>query len=856
MTFFRKRRQISGIEKPKTRFWSFLWKGVLFFSILGVLIALGGFVYIAKDLPSTGIINNRVVIESTKIYDRSGEHLLYDVHGEEKRTVIDFADMPDVIKYATISLEDQDFYNHHGIKITSIFRSLFKDIINLGKAQGGSTITQQFVKNSLLTNEKTLLRKIKEVILSIELETKFSKDEILALYLNEIPYGSNAYGVESASQTFFGKPARELTLDEAALIASLPQATAYYSPYGSHTDALIGRKIFALKTMARLGYITQEQATEAIETNTLSKIKNQRNILAAPHFVMYIKDILQQKYGDKAVEQGGYKVITTLDWEKQQIAEEAIRESAEKNKKWRAANAALVAMDPLTGQILAMVGSKDYFGTSDPAGCITGKNCTFEPNFNVAIANRQPGSSFKPYIYLAAFEKGYLPETILYDTKTQFETAEGKSYEPNNYDGKFHGPLPIMKALGGSLNVPAVKTLYLVGVKNAIATAKNLGITGLNDPSKLGLSLVLGGGEVRLLDHVNAYSTLATGGIRHNKVAILRIEDAKGQKIEEYTPDTGERVIEEKYVAMLDSVLSNNNNREWVFGAKSPLQFDIRSVAAKTGTTNEFRDGWTIGYTPSLAVGVWAGNNDNSSMLEGSDGVNVAAPIWRYFLDKALVNYALESFPKYTPDDEIGDGEGKTNKPMLSGKIEKEKDLKVCSIPGEKKTYCLSNKYCPESEQDKKDFTSTHDILFYVDREDPRGPIPEKPENDSQFKNWEKSVKDWYKDQKGSILGAPPTDECKESDFKKYRVDVKLSTPDTTTSASLSLTASIDAPYGVESVTYSVNGSSVGSTASDPYTVGYTIPLDKNASTITISVEVKDKNGNTDTDSKNMSVSF
>ncbi len=856
MTFFRKKRLIPAEEKKKkNHFWLLLLKIILVLILLGSIFTLGVFAYIAKDLPNPGNLNNRVIIESTKIYDRTGTHLLYDVHGEEKRTIISFQEMPDVLKYATISLEDQDFYTHHGIKITSILRSILKDIITFDKAQGGSTITQQFVKNSLLTNEKTLVRKIKEVILSLEMETKFSKDEILAMYLNEIPYGSNAYGIEAASQTFFGKPARELTLDEAALIASLPQATAYYSPYGSHKDALIGRKVFTLNKMKKLGYITEEQANDAIHTNTLDKLQTQKNIIAAPHFVMYIKDYLQQKYGDLAVEQSGYKVITTLDFDKQQIAEETIRENAEKNKKWKAANAALVAEDPHTGQILAMVGSKDYFASSEPVGCISGKNCTFEPNFNVAIAERQPGSSFKPYVYLTAFTKGYLPETMLYDTKTQFETAEGESYEPNNYDGKFHGPLPMMKALGGSLNVPAVKTLYLVGVKDAIKLAKDLGISGLNNPSKLGLSLVLGGGEVKLIDHVNAYSTLATGGIKHPQTAILRIEDAKGNIIEQFKQTEGERIVDEKYVAMLDSILSNNENRAWVFGEKSPLQFDNRSVAAKTGTTNEFRDGWTIGYTPSLTVAVWAGNNDNSPMVTGADGVNVAAPIWRSFLDKVLINYPLESFPKYNPEDEIGDEEGKTNKPMLAGKLEQEKDLKVCQIPGKKGAYCLANEYCPDSEKDKKDFTSSHDILFYVNKNDPRGPIPEKPENDPQYENWEDGVKDYYKTEKNIISNAPPTDVCKENDFKKYQISVTLTTSENINTSSFILSANIEAPYGLKQITYFVDGSEIASSNTN-FTKEYTVPLEKNNSKIVLRVEVIDNNGNTSSDTKNITVIF
>lgn len=844
MQFFRKKRQVPGADKPKNYNWRLLMRiGMVIFGI-GFVVVGSIFAYIAKDLPNAGEVTKRAIVESTKIYDRTGTHLLYEVHGEEKRTVIPFSDMPDVIKYATISLEDQDFYSHHGIKITSIIRSILNDIITLEKSQGGSTITQQFVKNSLLSNEKTLTRKIKEVILSIEMETKFSKDEILAMYLNEIPYGSNAYGVEAAAQTFFGKPARELTLDEAALIAALPQATAYYSPYGSHLDALIGRKDYALRTMMRLGYITEEQANTAIEAQTLDKILPQKDIIAAPHFVMYIKDYLQQKYGDQAVEQGGLKVITTLDWEKQEAAEQAVREGAAKNVRWKASNAALVAMDPKTGQILSMVGSKDYFDES------------IDGNVNVAIRDRQPGSSFKPYVYLTAFTKGYLPETILYDVETDFETAEGKSYAPKNYDGKFHGPLPMMKALGGSLNIPAVKTLYLVGVNDAITLAKNLGISGLNDPSRLGLSLVLGGGEVKLLDHVGAYGTLATGGIKHEKTAILRIESAQGETLEEFKATSGERVVEEKYVAMLDSVLSNNANRAWVFGENSPLRFDNRPVVAKTGTTNEFRDGWTVGYTPSLVVGVWAGNNDNAAMVEGADGVNVAAPIFRAFLDKTLVNYPIEEFPKYNPEDEIGDGEGKTNKPMLAGKLEIEEDLEVCEIPDEDDEYCLANKYCRDDDKDKKDFVSDHDILHYVSRDDPRGPIPGKSSRDPQYENWEKGVENWYEKQKGVVVGDAPDEECKADDFSDYKPKVSLTTPGSTNSSTVTLSVDTDAPYGVDKVTYYVNDNEVGSSGDKPYSISYSIPGDKNNSTLKIKAKLRDDNGNEAEATKDLSVSY
>jgi len=824
------------------------WKLLLkLFGILagvGLLATIGIFAYFSKDLPDPGKINNRFIAESTKIYDRTGEHLLYEVHGEEKRTQIAFNEMPDVLKYATISLEDQDFYNHHGIKLTSILRSIFKDIVNFGKAQGGSTITQQFVKNSLLSNEKTLVRKIKEVILSLEVETKFSKDEILAMYLNEIPYGSNAYGIEAAAQTFFGKPAKNLTLDEAALISALPQATAYYSPYGSHIDALIGRKNFALKTMARLGYITEDQANAAIEESTLSKIQIQKNIIAAPHFVMYIKDYLQQKYGDTAVEQGGFKVYTTLDWEKQQIAEKAIKEGADKNTKtYGASNAGLVAMDPKTGQILAMVGSKDYFAPSEPKGCTPGKSCLFEPNVNVTNSLLQPGSSFKPYVYLTAFIKGFTPETNIWDTDTNFSTEDRKIYNPKNYDGKNSGLMQMKDALARSLNVPAVKTLYLAGVKDSVSTAKNMGITTLNEPDRYGLSLVLGGGEVKLLDHVNAFSTFATGGIRHNKTAILRIEDSKGNTLEKYTAGQGEKVIEEKYIAMIDYVLSTNSLRAPVFGDKNPLSFSNRPVAAKTGTTNEWRDGWTMGYTPSLAVGVWAGNNDHSTMKQGADGILVAAPIWRSFMDQTLKNYNIEDFPKYEPEE--------TSKDILDGKLEMKKEVKVCEIPGENDKYCLASDACPESKIKKKKFSDAHSVLYYINKNDVRGDPPENPKDDPQFENWEDGIKNWLKDQ-GYSTDSAPKDECKEKDFSKFKPSIEIKSPsdgEKITATSFNISVKISAPYGVKKSIISVNGNDVNSGDNDSINYNYSIPDDKKNSSITIKASVTDDNGNSDSKS-------
>ena len=503
-------------------------------------------------------------------------------------------------------------------------------------------------------------------------------------------------------------------------------------------------------------------------------------------------------------------------------------------------------MDPKTGQILALVGSRNYF---DPK---------IDGQVDVAIRDRQPGSSFKSYVYLTAFTKGYLPETMLYDVETNFNTDSGKDYAPQNYNGKFNGPLSMAKALGGSLNIPAVKTLYLVGVQDAITMAKSLGITSLNRSAQnYGLSLVLGGGEVKLLDHVHAYATLATGGVKHDMTSILRVEDSKGTVLEQYQPNAGTRIVDEKYVAMLDSIVSNSDNRDWIFGAKNPLDFTNRQVAAKTGTTNEFRDAWTIGYTPSIVTGVWVGNSNNDPMSPGADGSIVAAPIWRAYMDKALANSASEDFPKYNPDDQIGDGDGQTNKPMLAGKLEETQGVKVCQIPGKSDTYCLANKYCPDSATDTKDFLSPHSLLYYVDRSDPRGPAPDKPQNDPQYKTWEKGVSAWYKDNKPkhTILDVPPTDDCKQSDFTSFNPTVRLNVNDATT-PDLTISADGSAPYGASSLTFSVDGKEIGSTNNSSGSVKYTIPSDKNNSTLKIDVALKDDNGNTATDSKTINVKF
>lgn len=844
MYIFSPKKSTSNSTKKFRINWQFFAKLVFAFFVICTLFVVGIFAWFWKDLPSPDNLNERFVAESTKIFDRTGNHILYEIHGEEKRTEIPFSQIPDTLRYATIALEDQNFYNHWGIEIKSIIRAALRDVLNRGVAQGGSTITQQLIKQSLLTSEKTFTRKIKEVILAVELEQKFDKDEILGMYLNQIPYGSNAYGTEAAAQTFFGKSASELTLDESALLASLPQAPSRYSPYGSQTDKLKSRQEYALTQMARLGYITEEQAENAKQVDIFSKLKPFSERISAPHFVMYVKEYIEENYGEEAVEQSGLRVYTTLDWDKQQIAEQAIKNQAEKNAEtYKANNASLVAMDPKNGQILAMVGSKDYFGKATPAGCVPGKNCQFEGNFNVATALRQPGSSFKPYVYLTAFKKGYTPETNLWDVDTNFSTDDGKEYNPKNYDEKNHGLLQMKDSLAMSLNVPAVKTLYLAGVKDSIETARSMGITTLTKPDTYGLSLVLGGGEVRLLEHVNAFSSLATGGIHYPIVSILKVEDSDGKILEQYKQKEGERVIEEKYVAMLDYVLSTNSLRVPTFGENNPLRFDSRPVAAKTGTTNEWRDGWTIGYTPSLVAGVWTGNNDNSIMKPGADGSYVAAPIWREFMEKSLQNYDIEQFPKYEKEE--------TGKNVLDGKLDAKKEIKVCKIPGTKNDYCLANSNCPESKQEKEKFSDSHSILYYIDKNDPRGEAPENPKKDSQYKNWEEAIKKWLKENKDYGNGPPPEEECKIEDFEKYKAEIKISSPSngaTFTSSLIQIKTSISAEFGVEKAVLYIDGDQVAFADGPSLNYDYSVPDGKKTASIKIKATIEDKKGNTDSE--------
>ncbi len=598
--------------------------------VVGVLLTVSGISLLDRTM---FVLEPLTFAQSTKIYDRHGV-LLYELYGEMKRTPVPFADIPDVVKEATIAAEDKDFYKHPGFDAKSIVRAAIIDVKSGELRQGGSTISQQLVRNALLTREKSFGRKFKEIVLSLKLEREYTKDEILAMYLNIIPYGSNAYGIEAASESYFGKHAQELTLYEAAYLAALPKAPTYYSPYGTHRDELDARVKAILEAMKKQGYATEEQIAGA--TAQPVAFKKPVTPIRAPHFVMFVIDQLQKEYGEDVLLKQGLEVTTTLDLNLQTTAEELIDAQVVKNqKRYNGGNAALVSMNPRTGEILAMVGSHNYF---DPVQ---------DGAVNVALQPRQPGSSFKPYVYATAFQKGMNPATMLMDVVTNFGKYGSGSYIPRNYDGRERGPVSARQALQGSLNIPAVKTLFFAGIQDSITTAQNMGITTLTDPTRYGPSLALGGAEVTLLDHTSAFGVFATGGVKHEVRSILSVKDHNGVMIKTTEASPGKTVLDPAVAYQITNILSDNNARQYIFGSLSRnLVLGDRPVAAKTGTTQENRDGWAIGFTPSLVTGVWVGNSDNTPMRNGADGSIVAAPIWHAFMEKAVAGTPVEAFAR------------------------------------------------------------------------------------------------------------------------------------------------------------------------------------------------------------------
>ncbi|PIV01615.1 penicillin-binding protein [Candidatus Shapirobacteria bacterium CG03_land_8_20_14_0_80_39_12] len=592
---------------------------------IAVILFVVFYLLILKDLPSpTKLSSPNSFPLSTKIYDRNGK-LLYDIFVEKNRTPIKLSELPVYVKNATLASEDKDFYKHGGFAIRGIVRAAI-NIVFRQKLQGGSTITQQLAKNALLSQERTIRRKIREAILTIAIETLYSKDKILEMYLNQIPYGGTAYGIGTASQTYFGKTADKLTLAEAALLAGLPASPTRYSPFGAHPELAKQRQEYVLEEMVKDKFIKNEEAETAKNKPLVYTVHGQG--IKAPHFVMYVKDQLVEKYGQKTVDEGGLRVTTTLDLEIQELAQITVASEVAKLQKEKVSNGAALVTDPKTGEILAMVGSKDYFAKD------------IDGNVNVTTSSRQPGSSIKPINYALAFEKKILtPASLILDIPTCFKVLGQKIYCPDNYDRQFHGAVQARFALGNSYNVPAVKTLALNGLDDFVATASAMGITTFKDPKDYGLSLTLGGGEVKMVDMAVAFGVFANAGTRQNLYAIQKVEDYHGKVLEEHQTEEAPRIISAETSYLISHILLDNNARQTMFGPSSYLVVSSHpEVSVKTGTTNDKKDNWTIGFTPSYVVAVWVGNNDSKSMSAVASGVTGASPIWnkifRYILER------------------------------------------------------------------------------------------------------------------------------------------------------------------------------------------------------------------------------
>lgn len=604
---------------------------ILFF----IFIVAGFFIYrsFLSDLPSPTKLKSTTGSFSSEIYDRKGR-LLYTIYADRNQTFLPLKNIPKTLQQATIAIEDKDFYKHGAVDIRGIIRALYSTVFHK-QLQGGSTLTQQLVKNGLLTPERTVTRKIKELALSIIVEYMYTKDQILEMYLNQVPYGGTSYGVEAASRTYFGKSASNLSIAQQAYLAGLPEAPSSLSPFGSHPELGLRRQKEVLRKMYEQGYITKNQLDKANnEELVFQKITNP---IKAPHFVFYVKDLLQKKYGEKTVEQGGLKVYTSLDLDIQNFAQLVVASEVAKLKQNKVENGAALITNPATGEILAMVGSRDWYDGKDG-------------NVNMTIQELQPGSSIKPINYAVGLVKGYTAATLFIDSAICYPNPGTAPYCPRNYDGRFHGPVQMRQALANSLNIPAVKMLKLNTIESMIATATAMGITTFKDPSRYGLSLTLGGGEVTMVDMATAFGVFANLGYRVDLQPVMKITDREGRVLEEYKPPKspifGKNVLPASVAWIISDILADNNARMQAFGPSSELKIGNKFVSVKTGTTNDYKDNWTIGYTPQYVVAVWVGNNDRTPMSGIVSGLTGAAPIWNKLMTDLLKDREPKSPPK------------------------------------------------------------------------------------------------------------------------------------------------------------------------------------------------------------------
>lgn len=763
-------------------------------------------------IPSITTFQERASSNSTTIYDRTGEIILYDVVQSAERTEVRSEKIATTMKQAAVAAEDDKFYEHKGVRIDSTLRGITNTALSrLGapvRGSGGSTITQQVLKNTILTSDHSVVRKVKEWILAAKLEQVYTKDEILTIYLNEIPFGGNIYGVEAAARHFFGTTAQDLTIAQAAYLAAIINRPSYLSPYGKNREELEYRKNYVLKNMLEHDYISVSEYSAA-NTEQVAFLDRKDNTSKALHFVEYIREQVERQYGSEAMTAGGFKVITTLDWNIQKAAEEAANLRALENEKtYNASNAGVVVVQPRTGDILAMVGSRGY---EDPA--IDGK-------YNVTLAKRQPGSSFKPIIYAAAFEMGYTPDTVLFDVATQFgtgcepsdtrTTTDGQCYGPGNYDGLFRGPISLRTALAESRNIPAVKLLYLVTPTRSLRLAKTVGLQSLGTTGLYGLSLVLGGGEVRPLDMTAAYAAFAADGQYARAHGILKIQSKADDKILSVYSPAPVQAVSKEAARMLSSILSDQDARRPLSGG-SLNGFGV-PVAAKTGTTNNNRDAWLMGYTPDVAVGVWVGNNDNTPMKKGS---SIAIPLWR-----DVMSAALKTVPRKTsfiPPGQIDP----TLPPVLRGYWYGNDVFTVDTISGK-----LATDLTPI--ETRKEFVTgqPQTILGYVTPGNARGGIGDT--TSTMYQNWNYGVQEWITNNPDKVPASAPEKPTEFDDVhteaNKPLVSVTPPAEPIIAGSTIGLVYTATAVYPLQSVQVLINDEVIAQSNSVSGTVPITLP--------------------------------
>ncbi len=791
--------------------------------VLFILFSLAAFAWVAKDLPSPDQVVRKEGF-ATQIYDRNGE-LLYDVYDQAKRRPIKFDDIPQELKQATIAIEDKNFYTHTGFSIRGIARAMFNIVIHR-RLQGGSTLTQQLVKNVLLTHQRTLLRKWREFILALQIERKYTKDEILQMYLNEAPYGGPAWGVEAAAERYFDKSAKDLSLIESAFLAGLPQRPTIYSPYQG--EEWKGRTEAVLRRMRQDGYISEEEHEKALDAIENLEFGSPQGILKAPHFVAYIRNLLADQFGEKLVEGGGLRVTTSLDWQLQERTEEIVSEQIEAVEYLNISNGAAVVLDPQTGQILAMVGSRDY------------ESDEIEGKFNVITqALRQPGSAIKPVTYVTGLQRGYTASTLLMDVRTVFPQKGNQDYIPVNYDGSYRGPIQVRYALGNSINVPAVKMLAMVGLESMLDTAEEMGMSTLapseENLKRLGLATTLGGGEVKPIELGSAYLAFANGGIRREPVGLLKVEDHEGKVLYEYRQLEGKRVLSSGEAFIISDILSDNQARAMTFGQTSGLVIGNRRVAVKTGTTNDMKDNWAVGWMPNALVLSWVGNNDNTPMTRVASGISGATPVWRNIMIEVINKYGYEEFSQ--PSDVVTAEVDSVSGYQAHNDFPSRTEYFIKgTVPNQADPIHVMLKLCPQTEQ----LATPPQIARgeYIEKEFFKFK-EEDPVSWDGKNRWQEAVLNWMHEQDDPRYH-PPTEYC---DDEGGAIEINVESPEdrSTVGNKLGVKLKVVGINDIEEVIVYLNDEEKKSFSSRPYEFDLTL----DDGTYTLKARARDSEDNT-----------